>query len=662
MNENFSIILPVLVFLPMAGGVLCWFLGHAGDQKGSAVLGTARTAFDIVITAAEFILVLIVSPVREVGLSFDFPSLFGLGIGFELNGLRWILCLITTVIWLAVSVYGLDYLKKDRHKTRYELYYLICEGSTLGVFLAPDMYTMLIFFEMMSMSSWVLVAHDETKSSWYAADSYLAYAVIGGLVTLMGLFLLYHLFGTVRISEMKALAAVCPNRKLLYVAGALTTVGFCIKSGMWPLHTWLPPSYTEAPTPITTLLSSVLSKTGVFGLAVILSQLFAGDLQVGYVALALALITMVVGAVLGIFSTSIKRTLACSSISQIGFVLTGIATSLLLGDENAYAVHGMVLHLTNHSLFKLILFLAAGAILLNTRDGNYNTIRGFGRNKPVLVFSMLMGLWGLAGIPGGSGYISKTLLHESIVEAIHLLEAGGGSVFWLHVTEWVFLISGGCTLAYMTTLFVCVCCEKNTDRKAQEHYDGMKGKWCGFASAFVIAFFALIVPILGCVPSLMEGLASYCDPFFGIGEWHTVEYLSFGILKGSFISILTGLLIYLIFVRRNLVIAGVYTDRWPASLDLERYCYRPVLLEFLPFFGALIARTISTLPELVRIGFCRLLYSGNHNGVVTPGEDDYFTSYKTAQEADEPYGATLGTSLLLICVGLVIVLVFLFLQ
>ena len=659
MNANYSVFLLILTFLPFVGGVLCWIIGSARDRR--TVEGSRPQSFvSILITAIEWILVMILLSVRHNGLNVAFPFLFGLGIGFELDGLRWILCLIAVTVWLAVAVYGRDYLRQSNHWTRYELFFLLCEGSTMGVFLASDMYTMLIFFEMMSMTSWVLVAHEETGSSHYAADSYLAYAVIGGLVTLMGLFLLYHLFGTVRIAEMKALAPTCSDRKLLYIAGALTAVGFCIKSGMWPVHTWLPPSYTQAPTTITTLLSSVLSKTGVFGLAVIMTQIFANDRNVGYVALCLALITMVVGAVLGIFSTNIKRTLACSSISQIGFVLTGLATTLILREEGIYGAYGMVIHLMNHSLFKLVLFLAVGAVILKLGKYDYNEVRGFGRNKPLLIFCVLMGWIGLAGIPGGSGFISKTLLHESIVEAIELVAESGGSTFWLHVTEWVFLISGGCTFAYMATLFICLCVEKNADAKVQAEYDQMKGEWIRTPSAVVIGLFALLIPVLGCIPRILEITASFSNLFFGLQYWHPVKYLSFEVLKGSGISILVGLIVYFLIVRRMLCLAGTYTNRWPASLDLEKNFYRPVLLKILPFIGALVARTIATIPELVRIGFCKLLYSDNTNGYVIPGENKTFTTY--GRPPEEGFGTTLGTSLLLISMGLVVVLVYLFLQ
>lgn len=662
MNANNTILLPLLVLLPFAGGVLCWLFGYLGDRKERAGLQRTRSLISILVTIAEWVMVMLLLSVRHNGVNYVFPSLFGLGIGLELDGLRWILCFIAVTVWLAVSVYGIDYMKQSMKRTRYELYFLICEGATLGVFLAPDMYTMLVFFEMMSMSSWVLVAHNETEKSHYAADSYLAYAVIGGLVTLMGLFLLYHMFGTVRIAELKMLAASYPNRKLLYVAGALTAVGFCIKSGMWPLHTWLPSSYTMAPTTITTLLSSVLSKTGVFGLTVILTQIFANDRNVGYVALALALITMVIGAVLGIFSTDIKRTLACSSISQIGFVLTGLATTLILQEEGIYGAYGMVLHLLNHSLFKLVLFLAVGAIILKLGVSNYNDVRGFGRNKPLLIFAMLMGLIGLAGIPGGSGYISKTLLHESIVEAIEVVKLNGQSPLWLHITEWVFLISGGCTFAYMTTLFVCVCVEKNSDAKVQETYDQYGKSWCGSASKIVIGLFALVIPVLGCIPRIMEILASFSNLFMGLELWHPVHYFSLEILKGAGISILVGLVVYFLFVRRKLLIAGTYTDRWPQSLDLEKSVYRPMLLNVLPFVGTLLAKSIATLPELIRIGFCKLLYSNNNNGVVIPGMDDTFTVYVAPEKDKSQFGETLGTSLLFISMGLVIILIYLLLQ
>ena len=367
-----SILLPVLVLLPVLGGLICWFAGKALRALTSWIVPTAELLLVILLAIPGF-----AAPIR-----FDFLGVCGLGLGFTLDGLRWILCLMGSVLWFGSAVFGQEYLAHAEHKSRYYLYYLITEGATLGVFLAADLYTLLVCFEVMSVASWTLVAHEETPGAMKAADSYLAFAVIGGLVTLMGLFMLQDMFGTVDIARLQALAPDYENRARLYVAGALTAFGFCAKCGMWPLHTWLPAAHPVAPATASALLSGIITKAGIFGILVLSAKVFLHDAAWGNVMLAFAMVTMFTGAVLGVFSTNLKRTLACSSMSQIGFILTGVAMSELLGEESAGAVHGLTLHMLNHSLFKLTLFLAAGAVFLNLHELELNRIRGFGRGRP----------------------------------------------------------------------------------------------------------------------------------------------------------------------------------------------------------------------------------------------------------------------------------------
>ena len=127
---------------------------------------------------------------------------------------------------------------------------------------------------------------------------------------------------------------------------------------------------------------------------------------------------MFLGAFLALFSIDLKRTLACSSMSQIGFILVACGMQGLLGEHNALAVRGAILHMVNHSMFKLVLFMCAGAIYMNLHKLDLNDIRGFGRGKILLNIAFLAGYIGIIGMPMFSGYVSKTLIHESIVEYI----------------------------------------------------------------------------------------------------------------------------------------------------------------------------------------------------------------------------------------------------
>ena len=288
----------------------------------------------------------------------------------------------------------------------------------------------------------------------------------------MGLFMLQSILGTLQIDQLMEAASHVTNHALLYTAGALTLVGFGVKAGMYPLHTWLPQAHSVAPAPASAMLSAVITKAGIFGIIVVSCNIFLHDAQWGLAIVIFGTLSMVTGAVLAVFSNNIKRTLACSSVSQLGFVIIGIGMQCMLGEHNALAVRGTVLHMFNHSLLKLALFMGVGVIYVCMHTFDLNKLRGFGRKKPVLWFVFGMGLLGLAGVPLFNGYISKTLIHESIVEYIGMMPTQTILAGTLQTVEALFTFAGGLTLAYMLKLFVAIFIEKNPEN--QEKLDAKK--------------------------------------------------------------------------------------------------------------------------------------------------------------------------------------------
>ena len=134
----------------------------------------------------------------------------------------------------------------------------------MGIFLSGDLYTTFIFFEMMSFASYVWVVQEETPEAISASRSYLTIGVLGGLVTLMGVFLLYHLAGTLQLDALRDACAAVENRRLLYAAGGCILFGFAAKAGMFPLHFWMPRSYTAAPAPATAIVVRRIEQGGYF--------------------------------------------------------------------------------------------------------------------------------------------------------------------------------------------------------------------------------------------------------------------------------------------------------------------------------------------------------------------------------------------------------------
>lgn len=531
----------------------------------------------------------------------------GNGIHFTIDGFRTVYVIIATFMWAMTALFSPEYFKSYKNKVRYYVFFGITFLALVGVFLSADLFTTFIFFEIMSFTSYVWVAQDEKPGSLRAAITYLAVAVIGGLVMLLGLFMLYD------------------GGYDKYLTCSLIFVGFAAKAGVYPLHIWLPKAHPVAPAPASALLSGILTKSGVYGILILSFQMMLGEFAWGRAMLIFGLITMVLGAVLALFSIDLKRTLACSSMSQIGFIMIGVGMGTMLGSEGALAMRGTFLHMVNHSLIKLVLFMAAGVVYFNIHKLDLNEIRGFGRNKTFLKIVFGIGALGIGGIPLFNGYISKTLLHEGILEGSGILGA------YTPVVEWIFLISGGCTLAYMIKLFVAVFVEKNTSAEIQKEYDEMKTlnphtgrKYIGKASFTALLLSAVILPVLGVFPyATMDKIADLGGTFLNVSpDAHTaVNYFNLENLKGGLISIIIGVLLYFFVIRLLLMKGGSakerisfkgtseYVDRWPGRLDLENAVYRPLLLVVLPAIGTFFSRICDGFIDGIIILLRKTLYS-----------------------------------------------------
>ncbi len=592
-----NILMLLIVFMPIAFAFLSYIIGKKHK--------TGRNIFFGITVSLEFILCLclLISVWNGATASVSLPEICGMGLNFTVNGFSAVYVTIASLMWMATGLFSPEYFSHYRNRNRYYFFQLLTLGATTAIFFSKDLYTTFVFFEIMSLASYVWVVQDEKKEAMRAGSTYLAVAVIGGLVMLMGLLLLYNQAGTLVIEELNA---ACEGKNV-FIAAVCMLIGFGAKAGAFPLHIWLPKAHPVAPAPASALLSGILTKTGIFGILVISCKMLMHSEHWGALMLIIGVITMFLGALLALFSVNFKRTLACSSVSQIGFILVGVGMMGLLGEENILAVRGTFLHMVNHSMFKLILFLVAAVIFMNTHKLELNDIRGFGRKKPLLMAVYLMGALGIGGIPGWSGYISKTLLHESIVEYIE--ELAHGAIISTYFTagtmkliEWIFLISGGITLAYMCKLFIAVFIEKNADPNVQKAFDEKKPYMNRLNRAVLIAI-ALIIPVLGMLPALtMDNLANLAQGFLGVAhEGHAVHYFTWVNLKGGVISVCIGAALYLGVVRTWMFSqkTNTYLNRWHPAVDLEDRVYRPLLIKILPAISGFICGIMDRLFDTV---------------------------------------------------------------
>lgn len=589
-------LLPILCFGPMAAALLCYVAGRFSKTLRDTLVGATGIA--------AFILSVCL---WNSAASFSWEGFCGLGLHLRADGFRSLYASVAAFMWMMTGLFSREYMAHEHNRNRYYFFNLMTLGATLGVFLSDDLYTTFIFFEIMSLTSYVWVAQEETPGALRAAGTYLAVAVIGGLATLMGLFLIYRELGTLSFTGIRdALALYEAGIGALTPAVWLVIAGFAAKAGIFPLHIWLPKAHPVAPAPASALLSGILTKSGLFGLIVVCANIMPGNATFGNALLVLGVITMVLGALLALFSCDLKRTLACSSLSQIGFITVGLSMMVLLGQEGSVAAYGSVLHMVNHSLIKLCLFMAAGVVFMNAHKLDLNDVRGFGRGKPLLNIAFLLGALSIGGIPFvGGGYASKSLLHESILEYISVLAAGGAGTAAYRLVEILFLVSGGLTIAYMTKLYVCLFIEKNPTRQAE--YDALNGHYMNRLTTFALLGSAVVLPVMGILPGvLMSPLGARSAAFFGQEALAApIAYFSAENLLGALESLLIGAATYLVIVRPLLMRredgVRVYVNRWPRWLDLEDSLYRPVLLTILPQALTLVVRFVAELPENLAI-------------------------------------------------------------
>ena len=610
-------VIAALVFLPIIISPFFYMLGIRNeDLRDNCAIGFAFFELALSLLLAHRVIV-------TGGACLDIPDIFWGGLHFDVDGFRSIYSIITSVMWAGTTLFAKEYFRHEREGlARYWLFVILTLGATQGVMLSADLMTTFVFFEILSLTSFTWVIHEETRGAIRAAYTYLFIAIIGGLVLFMGLLLMQATVGTLYFADMKSaielavteglhggtegtgaaatvsaapiILSVEACRRRILGAGVCILLGFGAKAGMFPVHVWLPKAHPVAPSPASALLSGILTKVGVFGILMTATRAMVTDLAFGTIIFSLGVVTMFLGALLALFSVNLKRTLACSSMSQIGFILVGIGSSVLArslfadgGEAFVLAYSGTMLHMVNHSLLKLVLFMCAGTVVMNIHALDLNAIRGYGRNKLPLKIPFLLGAAGIGGVPLFNGYVSKTMLHEGIVVLYEMIEESlpdfEGAVGLLRCAEWIFLISGGLTCAYMLKLFICVFVEKNEDPVRQAFFDA--DDYCmNTASKIAVCGGSVYMVLLG-VPAVMKNLAAFMTGEEEILEFHA---FTFGNLKGGGISILIGLLVYLVLVRHVFIRDGRYVNLWPEKLDLEDLLYRPLLTMWLPtVFGEL---------------------------------------------------------------------------
>ncbi|RLM59635.1 monovalent cation/H+ antiporter subunit D family protein [Halobellus sp. Atlit-31R] len=334
----------------------------------------------------------------------------GIDLTLSADPLGMIFALLASALWLVTSFYSIGYMRGlDEHsQTRYFAAFAGSVGAALGVAFASNLVALYVFYELLTVATYPLVAHDESDTARKAGRKYLTYTFGGGVAVLAGTVLVFWTTGTVAFTPGGIAELATADPVLARAAFALLAAGFGVKAALMPVHSWLPDAMV-APTPVSGLLHAVaVVKSGVFGIARVVLDVFGpetvGQLGVGLPLAAVAAVTIVVSSVIALRQDNLKRRLAYSTISQLSYIVLG------LGLLSPAALVGGLLHIPAHAFMKLTLFFCAGAIHVETHTDDISDMAGIGKRMPVTMAAFAVASVGMAGLPLVAGFVSKWYL------------------------------------------------------------------------------------------------------------------------------------------------------------------------------------------------------------------------------------------------------------
>ena len=444
-----SVPLPVFIAIPLATAFLLPMFGKKG--KSAATLLANLAVLSLLVLAIRCVGQ---SGVYEIG-KWPIP----LGINLVLDGLSSLLLLAISVVSTAAVLFSIRYMERYTAKSKYFSLFLLMVAGMNGVVLSGDMFNLFVFLEIASLASYALVGfgceHEELEASF----KYMVLGSIGSIFILFGVALVYGNTGTLNMAYVSRTIQQAGLNAGLAFALALFVAGFGLKAALVPFHAWLPDAHPSAPAPISAMLSGILIKTlGVYALTRVVFNVFGILPSTGWLLVVLGLLSMVTGAFLAFGQWDLKRLLAYSSISQIGYVVLGIGLGGLIlaraGDNPSpaelawasLAFLGGLFHLVNHAVYKALLFLTSGSVEMATGTRQMRQMGGLAERMPVTRTTCTVASAAIVGIPPFSGFWSKLILVWAAIQADFIWVAAiivsvslGTLIMYLKVQRYVFL-------------------------------------------------------------------------------------------------------------------------------------------------------------------------------------------------------------------------------
>jgi len=383
-----------------------------------------RESWTLVIALGKVIIVASLLPRVLAGGGFEWTIaevIKGVPLALRVDAMGMFFALVSSILWFFTSLYSIGYMRSlDEHaQTRYFASFAVAISATLGVAFSANLLTMYLFYEMLSLSTYPLVTHEQNDEAKKSGRKYLTY-ILGTSIglALPAMILVYSLTGTLDFKIGGIMAHSGASPQLLALILVLFLFGFA-KAGLMPFHGWLPAAMV-APTPVSAFLHGVaVVKVGVFSILRIIFHIIGPQelltAHLGWIITALASTTILVASLVALTQDNLKRRLAYSTIGQLSYMILGA------GMLSAAGMTGGLLHIAMHAFGKITLFFCAGAIYVAAGKKYISQMDGLGRRMPITYLAFMLGSLSIIGMPPLGGFISKWNLVIGAVSSNQLI-------------------------------------------------------------------------------------------------------------------------------------------------------------------------------------------------------------------------------------------------
>lgn len=408
-------LIPLFVAIPLISAFLIVLLGKL--FKGFHKIFAPLTLLGLLVMAVCIFIRSDHSPLTYAMGGWGLVNELPIGIYLVLDGFSILMLCIINIIGFIALVYSLSYISKYTAESNYYALFCLIIAGMNGVVLSGDLFNLFVFLEVSVISSYALVAFGVGKTELEASFKYQVLGGLASMLILLAIGLIYWHTKTLNIADVKQVMSAGFSKPYYVFVQVLLLTGFGLKAALIPFHAWLPDAHSSAPSPISAMLSGVLIKAvGIYVLIRLFFNMFEFSQEIGVVIIVLGAISMVIGSLVALVQWDVKRLLAYSSISQMGYVVMAFGMGIILlvrGDNEPaaiLAIAGGVYHMINHSVFKGLLFLNAGALeyRLDTRD--LKQMGGLSKAMPVTSSTSLMASMSISGLPPFNGFFSKLII------------------------------------------------------------------------------------------------------------------------------------------------------------------------------------------------------------------------------------------------------------